>query len=407
VHGDQVSEYLGGSVASAGDVNADGHDDVLVGAMWYDGTHVDAGKAFLYLGSAAGLSTTAAWSLEGNEKSAYFGSGVGSAGDVNGDGYDDVIVGASGSNGAEENAGRVFLYLGSASGLSTTAAWSYDGSDEDDYFGQAVAPAGDVDGDGHDDVLVSSESYALLFYGTPGGLSAAGQMVASLDFGYAVGGAGDVDGDGYDDVGVGRPLDGDYSGRAYLHPGSASGLVSHPAWRTQGSGKWQYLGQTVSTAGDVNADGYDDLVVAAPQGFYFEAGVQPFGVPFPDVTRGVVLLYLGSSQGLALTAAWRGTGFDDNDHLGLASLACAGDVDADGHDDVVATGAFYAVLYHGGPAGLGDGCVLGIDATTFWDLVAVGAGDVNGDGASDLLVGTSQDDAGGSNAGAAYLLLGN
>src|SRR6185436_18950919 len=109
---------------TAGDVNGDGYADVIVGASLYDNGQTDEGKAFVYLGSAAGLASTPAWSAESDQAFAHFGVSVGTAGDVNGDGYADVIVGADMYDNGQTNEGRAYVYLGSASGLSLTAAWT-------------------------------------------------------------------------------------------------------------------------------------------------------------------------------------------------------------------------------------------------------------------------------------------
>ena len=121
---DQIGALFGFSVATAGDVNGDGFSDVIVGALAYDNGQNEEGRAFVYLGSAAGLSTTAAWTAEGDQASAQFGHSVATAGDVNGDGFSDVIVGAYVYDNGRANEGRAFVYHGSAAGLSTTAAWT-------------------------------------------------------------------------------------------------------------------------------------------------------------------------------------------------------------------------------------------------------------------------------------------
>ncbi|KAB3547907.1 MAG: hypothetical protein C5617_001265, partial [ANME-2 cluster archaeon] len=112
--GEAGDDYFGYSVASAGDVNGDGYDDVIVGAYHNDNGGSDAGKAYVYLGSASGLSTTASWTATGEVGDDYFGYAVASAGDVNGDGYDDVIVGAHGNNDGGNDIGKAYVYLGSA-----------------------------------------------------------------------------------------------------------------------------------------------------------------------------------------------------------------------------------------------------------------------------------------------------
>src|SRR5439155_2106382 len=121
VEGPQAQAWFGRTVGNAGDVNGDGYDDVVVGAPHWDNGENDEGRAYLYLGSPTGLETTEAWVTESNQVGALYGRWVGSTGDVNGDGYDDVAVGAHFYDGDQPDEGRVFVYYGSPTGLSTTA----------------------------------------------------------------------------------------------------------------------------------------------------------------------------------------------------------------------------------------------------------------------------------------------
>ena len=146
-------------MGTAGDVNGDGYADVIVGADSYDNGQGNEGAAWVYLGSAAGLSATAAWMAEGNQASAWFGHSVGTAGDVNGDGYADVIVGARWYSNGQASEGAAFVYLGSAAGLGAAAAWTGEGNQEGAYFGHSVGTAGDVNGDGYADVIVGAPDY--------------------------------------------------------------------------------------------------------------------------------------------------------------------------------------------------------------------------------------------------------
>ena len=114
---DQANAWLGWSAGTAGDVNGDGYADVIVGAPYYDNGQTDEGRAYVYHGSAAGLSTSAAWTAESDQAGARFGWWVGTAGDVNGDGYADVIVGARTYDNGQIDEGRVFVYHGGAAGL--------------------------------------------------------------------------------------------------------------------------------------------------------------------------------------------------------------------------------------------------------------------------------------------------
>ena len=164
---DQAGARLGISVAGAGDVNGDGYADVIVGAYLYDAGETNEGAAFLFLGSASGIADgdpgTAAAQLESDQDSAYLGISVGGAGDVDGDGYADVIVGAWGYDAGETDEGAAFVFLGSASGIADgdpgTAAAQLESDQEGAYLGISVAGAGDVDGDGYADVIAGAYSY--------------------------------------------------------------------------------------------------------------------------------------------------------------------------------------------------------------------------------------------------------
>ena len=171
----------GFSVSTAGDVNGDGYSDVVVGAHVYDNGQTNEGRAYLDLGSATGLSSTPAWTTESNQAEARYGVSVSTAGDVNGDGYDDVVVGAQNwdtTSPKKDDAGKAYLYLGSADGLSTTPSWTFEGDQADAWLGDFVSTAGDVNGDGLADLLIGAYRYnhpqqhegrAYVFLGTTAG----------------------------------------------------------------------------------------------------------------------------------------------------------------------------------------------------------------------------------------------
>ena len=415
--------YFGWAAGTAGDVNGDGYADVVVSAPnWYS-IQVNEGAAFVYHGSAAGLSTTANWTAEGNQDSAYFGYSVGAAGDVNGDGYADVVVGADFYDNGQSNEGRAFVYHGSAAGLSTTANWTTESNQVDAYMGISVGTAGDVNGDGYADVIVGAPHYgdgqaqegrAYLYHGSAVGLATTANWTAESDqagarLGWSAGTAGDVNGDGYADVIVGAHMIS--GGQAYVYHGSAASLTSSAAWTAEGNQISAYLGLAVAGAGDVNGDGYADVVVAAP---YYDGG---------QAAEGRAYVYHGSAAGLSTAANWTAESNQANARFGF-SVAGAGDVNGDGYADVV-IGAYYydggqtdegaAFVYHGSAAGLGDnGTPANADWTAESDqanarfgISVAGAGDVNGDGYADVVVGADLYDGGQTDEGRAYVYHGS
>jgi hypothetical protein len=174
---DQAGAWMGVSVAGAGDVNGDGYDDVIVGARRYDAGETDEGVAFIFRGSASGIAdgnpATAQTRLEGNQAGAWMGHSVAGAGDVNGDGYDDVLVGAMHYDTGASFSGRLrsllkgtsdegaaFLFLGSATGIADADPASAYAAFENDQpyaeMGYGASGAGDVNGDGYDDVIIGA-----------------------------------------------------------------------------------------------------------------------------------------------------------------------------------------------------------------------------------------------------------
>jgi hypothetical protein len=167
---DQASALFGNRVASAGDVNGDGYADVIVGASSYDasGEGFHAGAAFIFHGSATGITSgdpTSADTLlsAAHHTPASFGSGVASAGDVNGDGYADVIVGAYIYNAGQPAEGAAFVYLGGPSGIADggpdDAAAQLESNQNSGVLGISAAGAGDVNGDGFADVIAGASHY--------------------------------------------------------------------------------------------------------------------------------------------------------------------------------------------------------------------------------------------------------
>ena len=172
VEGTQLGERVGRVVRGAGDVDGDGFDDVLVSSHEYDGAFVDEGIVRLYAGSPSGPSTSPTWSTTGGQESVNLAGWR--AGDVDGDGFDDVLVTASTWDGPENNEGKAELYFGSAAGLPPTPGWSYEPDQENAGLGGFAGAVGDVDGDGLSDIGVSAfgldhdvpgEGPVLVFFG--------------------------------------------------------------------------------------------------------------------------------------------------------------------------------------------------------------------------------------------------
>ena len=239
--GNQDDAEYGIAVAPAGDVNGDGFSDVIVGAHHYDNGQIDEGRAFVYHGSATGLPIAPAWTAESNQVSAFFGRSVATAGDVTGDGFSDVIVGVPGYDNPESGEGRVYTYHGSASGLNASPGRILESNQAGASLGASVMTAGDVNGDGLSDVIIGApgfdngqlgEGRAFVYHGTPTGIAVIPAWTeevnqASAAFGVSVSTAGDVNGDGFSDVIVGadgydNPESGE--GRAWVYHGSAAGV---------------------------------------------------------------------------------------------------------------------------------------------------------------------------------------
>jgi len=335
----QTGAGLGTSVDCAGDVNGDGYDDVIVGAPLYDNGQSEEGRAFVYHGSPTGISTTAAWTAESNQPQANFGWSVARAGDVNGDGYGDVIVGAYRYTNGQDSEGRAFVYHGSPTGLLTTASWTAESNQAVASFGWSVACAGDVNGDGFSDVIVganlydngqSNEGRAFVYLGSASGLSSSPAWTAEsnqnfADFGVAVASAGDVNGDGFSDVIVGADgYDGPEfdEGRAYVYHGSSTGLGASPAWTKEPNANFWQFALAVASAGDVNGDGFSDVVIGSPWATQGESN------------EGLVHVYHGSSSGLEALAAVTLQRNRASELFGY-SVATAGDVNGDGFSDVL------------------------------------------------------------------------
>lgn len=447
----------GWDVSSVGDVNSDGFDDFSV----------NAGSSYIVYGAANGLGDidlatfTAGDGFVISRNVPGDGSGLNaqSAGDVNGDGIDDLVVGARSAdtaNGADS--GETYVIYGKEGGpgnidvatLSASEGFKISGEAAGDASGGAVSSAGDFNGDGIDDLIVgaphadpggrydSGTSYVIYGHAGSGDIDLAA-LTPSLGFkifgpysfqsysGGSVTSAGDINGDGLSDVIVGAPVEGGEIGNAYLIYGTQSapgnidlsvGLTASQGFVIHGANDDDFTGNAVSGLGDINGDGIDDFAIAAFNGGYASSGL----VYFVYGKEG------GWGNSLDLTTLTPDEGFKVGgirDSAGIGtSISAAGDVNGDGVNDVIIGAPFIdslghfqsgeAYLIYGKDAAHGDINVatlspdqgFGIAGADFYDRAGdavSGAGDLNGDGFADLLVGSSQIPP---NTGESYVIYG-
>ena len=478
LEGIDESDFSGLSVSTAGDVNGDGYTDVLVGAQYADpGGDNSAGETYLVFGKGSGFAASVdlgsldgsdGFVLEGIEASDYSGLSVSTAGDVNGDGYADILIGAPWAGpGGDNEAGETYVVFGKESGFAASVdLGSLDGSngfvlegiEASDYSGLSVSTAGDVNGDGYADIVIGAyatdpngnneagETYVV--FGKGSGFAASVDLgsldgndgfvlegVDAEDFsGWSVSTAGDVNGDGYADIVIGAyatdPNGDNEAGEAYVVFGKGSGFTARvelgsldgsDGFVLEGGDEGDEAGYSVSTAGDVNGDGYADLIVGAAGGRLGGAVYLMFGKE-SGFSASLDLESLNGSDGFKLTE------IDAGDGVGY-SVSTAGDVNGDGYADVLIgakwadsdgnteagetyvvfgkAGAFSASLDLGALDG-NDGFALeGVDVGDRSGTSVRMAGDVNGDGYADILIGANQADPGGdSESGETYVVFG-
>ncbi|MBL0108083.1 MAG: FG-GAP repeat protein [Ignavibacteria bacterium] len=408
-----AGDLFGTSISSAGDVNGDGYSDLIIGASLNDAAGASAGRAYIYYGGTI-INSVVDVVLTGLAAGDQFGLSVSTAGDVNGDGYSDVIVGANGNDAGGSNAGRAYIFFGGSS-MNNVADIILTGAAVSDNFGTSVSSAGDVNGDGYSDVIVGANfndaggtnaGRAYIYFGGSSMNNVADinltGAAASDNFGTSVSTAGDVNGDGFSDVIVGASSNdagGTNAGRAYVYFGGSSMNDIADVLLT-GEAASDGLGISVATAGDVNGDGYSDLIVGANLN---DAG---------GSNAGRAYVYFGGSV-MNNVADVTLTGVAVSDQFGI-SVSTAGDLNGDGYSDVIAganlndaggASAGRAYVYFGGNLmdSTADVLLTGAAANDQYGSSVSTAGDMNGDGYSDLIIGADQNDAGGSSAGRVYL----
>ncbi|MFH1466506.1 MAG: MopE-related protein [Pseudomonadota bacterium] len=413
IWGESAADYAGTSLASVGDVDGDGYDDLIVGAYHHEVPYSQAGASYLMLGPFEGqvdlADNQAKWM--GIAAADYAGAKVAGGGDLDGDGCVDFVIGATGESTVAPTSGAVYVSYGPAAGdasLEDADAVIY-GELERDQLGQTIALVGDTDGDGLDDLLLgskgagntydSAQGAAYLFLGPlSGSYSAVDADALLLDsgaWGTAEVGAdvtdlGDVDGDGLHDVMIVARGE----GMAFLLLGPVSNTSDLSADSDAVISGSPY---SSDPAGDMDGDGLDDVLIAT--------NYQCSAYLMPGTLRGAATMsadYLAKITSLTSTTCY--------DFLGRHVIS-AGDVDGDGHGDLLVDEAGYgyytALLYLGALAGVyapTDADAL-IDPS--YDLGgAMDHANLDGDGYDDLLLGSPEADFDGSSSGGVYVLTG-
>jgi len=432
------------------DISGDGESDIVIGAPGKPQTN-DTGKVYVILSdnlpqalqSGTNASLSPDLTLFSGSTDDQFGYAVAISGDVNGDGYADIITGAPYADDSSTDNGKVYIYFGGPPSLmDTNRDITIIGSEDNDNLGFSVSPAGDINGDGFYDIIIGAPlkyqsgipyaGAAYIFYGGPSISNKPGYPDISIDdadiilkgenrhdrFGWAVSWAGDFNGDGYDDVIIGAPYADDVGntrGRAYIYYGGESMDTTVDVTITGGANLDQ-LGYSLARAGDIDRDGYGDVTVGAPwaAGSGINRGktyiIYGGGSVFQDINLEITTARITAINGAA-DYAFFGT-----------SLGYTGDVNNDGYSDIVAGGKYSgfdsdfigrSYAFFGGSymteieENTPEVTFIGEEQTDRFGTAVAGAGDVDGDGFYDILLGAYLADDNGTDRGKVYLYPGS
>jgi len=386
VHGNRG--YFGYMGATAGDVNGDGFADILLGRERNDDPH---GEVMLFLGSTDGPNFTANEIYRNDDFSPGAGPRVCCAGDINGDGFGDFIAGG-------EESSALLAFRGEGQTLDTQRQWNQSTSGTYNRYGEAITVLGDINGDGFSDAAISSANInngtgeVQVFQGAPGGLklysefSAQGQQPDD-HYGKAIARAGDLNGDGYNDLLVGAPHCNGH-GVVYAYFGSPDGFSSPADWVMEGDSSDEGFGSAIAGGFDCNGDGYADVLVGSP---YYTDDLQ---------YQGRCRLYLGGPDGPQTFASWQ---YTSNDWMSMTGgiLTASGDITGDGFDDVVICAPGYrgslgvpsgrVMVFRGQAGGLESDPLWTRNATQEYEKYGSGLAcmDLNNDNVSDMIIGAS------------------
>ncbi len=410
-HGSAANDGLGDAIGAAGDVNADGFDDLIVGFWHGDVNGPLSGSALVFSGKDGSLLHT----FHGDAPQDLLGTSVDGAGDVDADGYADLVVGALGDDDNAELCGSARVF----SGQDGSILYTFFGDGWNDLLGSSVSGAGDVDNDGHDDIVAGApgqngspelpfHGYARVYSGKDGSIlrQMSGALVPSWEnFGSRVNAAGDVNLDGHDDLIVASYYwdPNPFIGFQFSYGQVISGKDGSSLHIFQGDQAGGFLGRSLDGAGDVDGDGFPDLVLGAPYMAVNGAGSGGVRV-FSGKDGSVLYTVLGESFNDLFGTSVAGIGDLNGD--GLAEVLAG----APGEDELGPDSGSARVL--SGPGGAvqftlhGDASTNGSWGPQFGFSVSP-AGDVDADGHPDLVTGAPRDNAEANDSGAVHVFSGD